>query len=444
MMIAVLGADIGYQRIDLKDPSRNNRPIRVDHWYPAAASKQAPLKFGDYWESRDEFVRRATGLGAKETAAREASDRLLAEPMQARKGARPASGTFPLVVLPGDAAEQGLLGESLAARGFRVAAVAQRGTFDTEFMAGPADLESLAADLGFALGHFAGDRAACLGHAIGSTACASLAMRDRRIHAVISYEGGLPSPFEQALLRGSPFYDVAALRVPMLVVHAPHPSIDPRLLDEYVFARQLRVPFPKMSEFNFLSYGLAPGLITAPGVERTSDSLRFAIEVVGRFLDQELRADEAARRWLTSPPAESAQFTGEWTRREGITARVTVADLRTLVRSSGVGGVEELCSRFECSRILPQDRFRELQTWMQWQPPAIRDQILQLLKLRAKTYPSSARARAALALAAHQAQDLALFRTEARIALDLLERSEDATLDTATRNRLKRDIEQRL
>ena len=57
---------------------------------------------------------------------------------------------------------------------------------------------------------------ALIGNAISSSVCAAAASRNQKIKALVSLEGGLPSAFEQRLLKQSVFYQAEK-----------HPASDP-------------------------------------------------------------------------------------------------------------------------------------------------------------------------------------------------------------------------
>jgi hypothetical protein len=100
-----------------------------------------------------------------------------------------------------------------------------------------------------------------MGVGIVANAAVLAAMSNPDIDAVVSLEGGLPSPSEDSLMKRSLSFDVTALRQPMLLITAPFDARNLSLLDQYRYSDRLRVEFPKMREFHFLSWGMLERLV---------------------------------------------------------------------------------------------------------------------------------------------------------------------------------------
>jgi dienelactone hydrolase len=106
----------GFRLIDAQSAAGSygakTRAIEVAIWYPAQASKIAPMTFGDYVNIADDLRRREGSPGD------------LDSPMHARRDAAAAKGTFPIVMWGaryGTTAAQALLSEYLATHGYVVA-----------------------------------------------------------------------------------------------------------------------------------------------------------------------------------------------------------------------------------------------------------------------------------------------------------------------------------
>ncbi len=440
------------------DPSAPARPRVVTGrlWFPAACEGK-PLQFWQYWGPTEEaaareFVKRVRGVGGDEKLAASAAAKTLRTAMAAREGAAPRNTKAPLVLLTGEAGDHALIAEFLASHGFAVASVAYQGTFVPEFAVSAAEIETQVQDLQRVLSALAersfvdAQRVGLVCHAIGSTSCALLAMRDARAAAFVSLEGGFPSQFEQDLARRSPFFDVAALRVPMLVLHAPHPSIDPRQLDVYRFSRQLRVHLPQTAEYHVLTFGaiepLEPGFL-GKAMPHSAESFRVATNVVERFLRAELLRNVEARAQLREAPAAPEGVLGAWEWVEGVEARVTVADFQRLALTGGVAAIRGYCERIACADLVDPETFRRIGPWLAYQEPALAAQAFDFARLRAEVFPRSARAQYALALAAHDRKDVDLFARASQRVLELLSTDTDPTLDAATRERMRTEIERR-
>jgi hypothetical protein len=425
-------------------------------WFPASCEGK-PLQFWQYWgddlqTAAERFVERVRLVGGDEKRAASAADKTMRTTMAARADASPAQARAPLVMLTGDAGEHALLAEFLAGRGFVVATVAYQGTFVPEFAVSAAELETQVQDLQRALSALRErpfidpERYALVCHAIGSTSCALLAMRDPRASVFVSLEGGFPSQFEQDLARRSPFFDVAALRVPLLVLHAPHPSIDPRQLDVYRFAPQLRVQLPQTSEYHVLTFGaiepLEPSLL-GKEMPRSAETLEVAANVIERFLRAWLLRDALAQSQLRVAPPAPEGVLGAWEWVEASDARVTVADFQRLALTDGVAAIRSYCERIACAQLVDPETFRRIAPWLTYQEPALAAQAFDFARLRADVFPHSARAQYALALAAHDRNETALFEEASARTLQLLPTDADPTLDAPTRERMREEIARR-
>jgi len=422
-------------------------------WFPASCDGK-PLEFWQYWgenlqAATERFVERVRLVGGDEKRAASAADKTLRTAMAARAGASPTEARVPLVMFTGEAGEHSLLAEFLASHGFAVATVAYQGTFTPEFAVSAAELETQVQDLQRVLSALRErpfvdpERYALVCHAIGSTSCALLAMRDARAAAFVSLEGGFPSRFEQDLARRSPFFDVAALRIPVLVLYAPHANIDPRQLDVYRFARQLRVHLPLTSEYHVLTFGaiepLEPGLL-GKEMPRSAETLEVAASVLERFLRAELLRDAETQAQLRVAPPAPEGVLGVWEWIEAADARVTVSDFQRLALTGGVAAIRSYCERIACAQLVDPETFRRIAPWLTYQEPALAAQAFDFARLRAEVFPRSARAQYALALAAHDRKETGLFEEASARTLELLPTDDDPTLDAATRERMRAEI----
>jgi hypothetical protein len=436
------------------DASATPQPRRIDAriWYPDPRCSGDQVRFWAYWAdtvdgARTKLLERVRALGGDVAAAQRAANATLHTPMAARVSRVLRASQNPVVLIPGEAGEHAPLAEALASHGFVVATLPYQGTFIPEYVAGGADLETQAQDLQRVIGELGAlglgnpTRVGLVCHAISSTACAMLAMRDPRIAALASWEGGLPSSFEQDLLRRSPYFELAALHAPMLVIHAPHPNIDVKLLDPYRFAPQLRMQLPHTSEHHLLVYGLleelAPGLLKKD-VRRAGEALAWAADTLRKFLQAELKNDAAARAALASRPEAAGEIIGEWLLVPASSARVGTLDFQRRLLADGVAGVRAYCREIDCARLVDPETFRRLYAWLSYQPPPLGSERLEFATLRAEIFPKSARARVTLALAARDLGAKALFERERAVAVELLSSDPDPSLDAAARDNLRK------
>jgi hypothetical protein len=243
----------------------------------------------------------------------------------------------------------------------------------------------------------------------------------------------------------TPYYDVAAVRVPILAITAPHPSVDPARLDVFRYAPRELVHFPRMGEFWFLDYGMlereVPGIIGAPPGD-VSTGFEWGARWVRLFLDACVRADSASLGALASRTPLAGAPDGLFTvaRRQALPSPPTVAELKQLLDQGGIASLDSALDqrRRADSQPIPNDYFAALGSWL---GNSGRDGTgatrHALMVRRAALYPRSARARLALGLSA-VSRDSSLARAELTEALRVLPDDSDPTLDATTRARLER------
>lgn len=377
LFISILSGSnpVGYRQFTLEDAtrpaasiasSRQARRIPVSLWYPAQAAKKTRTWYS-YFRGEAQL---SDSLPPDAPLAR------IRAALQARQSLAaanaPALESKYLIMIPASSGLIAPVAEHLAAHGYSVAAVEGQGSFEPNFIASLPDLQSLIEDLQFVRARVGAQLPyACLGHAIGATACAGLAMRDWNMKAVISWEGGLPTPFEQSLLRQLPFFDAAAFRAPLLLLHAPHPAIRPELLDPYVFTPQRRAAFPDSSEGHFLIWGAleadVPGLL-GEAKPQAPASLQRALEYAVKFLDRNLKAVN-----VEQPPAEV---------RDGLPFRASLPELRDLLRREGVAGLRSLSEAMRPRIRISPAKLEALSQWLTWQNEPLKSQKAALDQLR--------------------------------------------------------------
>jgi hypothetical protein len=448
---------VGFKRLDTRDASRApldggrepGRRVRVDVWYPARPSHATPMRYGGYVDmvGRDRFVEHAAELGGDATELRERLPELLALETAAVEAAAPARGRFPLVVFPayGTPAMQSLIAEYLASHGFVVASPPLQGTFEEEFTTGLADLETAVADARHALGVVCADpavdasRVAVMGVGICASVGLALATRDPRVDAIVSLDGGIPTSFEDRMLKRTPYFDVAAVRVPLLAIHAPHPSVDVAILDQYRYSTRTLVHFPKMSEFHFLNFGMlerfAPNIIGKPPGD-TKAGFEAACRSVLRFLGGHATLD-ADGRWAGLMTVRVV---------EGLPAPPTLVDLKAIFRARGAAGVVAEFRRLRQADPAPfsPQLFADLGSWLGRGHDPDWSARREIAALRVASFPESARAHFSLAqvLVQANAPDMAL--PHYREALRLLPNDPDPALDADLRRRIEQVANERL
>jgi len=228
---------------------------------------------------------------------------LLTLDVMAHLEAQVSPGKFPVILVPyGDGpASQSITCEYLASFGYLVAGFVPKGRFSSELEVSTTGLETAVDDLEFVLGkiselpHADMQNVAFMANAIRSSVCAAAAARNQKIKALISLEGGFPSAFEQRLLSGSVFYEPENLKLPMLFIYAPHPSIQPKYIRHLKYSQRYFAHFPYMSEFLMLNYGMfntfVPDII-GEHKGNTQKGYEMSNELMLRFLNKYLKKEE--------------------------------------------------------------------------------------------------------------------------------------------------------
>jgi hypothetical protein len=474
----------GYRTLFVHDPARPpldglaapGRQMQINVWYPARVGARARMRFGDYVAllargldfspptperrrlAAERFVEQPAELGGDAAALRARLPELLALETAAVENAPAAAGRFPLVVFPEyrTPVTQSVMAELLATHGFVVASPSLKGTFESDFAAGLADLETIAADAAFTAGRLRaepmvdGSRVALVGVGIAASGCLALATRDPSVDAIVSLDGGIPTGFEDRLLKRTPYFDVAAVRIPILAVNSPHPSIDLALLDQYRYSARYLVHFPAMSEFHFLNYGtlerFAPGIIgKAPG--DTKAGFEWACRAVLAFLRAHVGGDAGGLAFFSRPEANGApQGLLVVTSKAALPPPPTLAELKGVFRARGVAGVEAEFRRRRASDPQPfgQQLFAELASWLGRGHDADWSARRAVAALRVESYPDSARAHFTLAQALAQTGARDAAETHYREVLRLLPADPDPVLDPDLRRRIERAATEQL
>jgi len=340
---------VGYKQLDRYDYARpywmaadldgkprtieRARPMRVSVWYPAAASDAPFMTMGDYIDEmgvEDQMV--ASISDARKRAARVA---LFAFPVLrgatpeqrakvntlttfAQRNAPVASGKFPLILYSlGSAALAAITPEYLASHGYVVMQMPRLGEFAGMPQDGATDTQSKVMDTDFLLqvAHEipSADRnvIGAIGFSAGGRWALSEAMRNRDVRAVVSLDSVML--FNDAAgddWRKLPFYDVNAVRVPLLhmIRRVWVPQQDAKMWESMRYADRTQIVFedPKLDHFDFQSLGYVMTLAgmrpdAAPSVDEAFH--RFN-RLTLAFLDQHLGA-------RTSRPQSPAVAAGD-------------------------------------------------------------------------------------------------------------------------------------
>jgi dienelactone hydrolase len=239
-------------------------------------------------------------------------------PMLATLDPPPADRRFPLVlVAQGNGQtlhDQAPLCEYLASHGYVVATAPSpmriSGPLTDERDMGARASEQ-ARDLAFVLARAArradvdARRVGLVGHSFGARAALLLGMREPRVAALVSLDGGIGTATGRSGLEGVPSFDPRALRAPVLHFYE---RLDPFMAPDFGLLRSLTasdrwlVEVPAMHHHHFASLGAVsvtrPAL--APALGATGETARAYLAVARAalgFLDRFLGRDPGVRAW---------------------------------------------------------------------------------------------------------------------------------------------------
>ncbi len=238
---------VGFRVLRERDKSRNDRPIQISLWYPAAnAASGSPQTFRDdfaltlsekdFQPRSSEEIDAAVGDWAEFLARRhvsaETAKAWMSSPMRARLGAEPAKGKFPLVLVAqgnGESApDQVVLCEYLAGHGFAVATSPSPTSLDGPPRSADERLprsEEQAADLAFVAAQLANEdhidtsRIGVVAYSFGANGALFYAMEEPRVVLLVSLDGSVGVAADANLVRSSPLYDPAHLHAFVLHIY---------------------------------------------------------------------------------------------------------------------------------------------------------------------------------------------------------------------------------
>ncbi len=284
---------VGYRQELRFDPTRSydnplaplpERPILINRWYPADGSGE-PMLVDDYLdvavhdesgfaELLERHVREVMANEALPDAnavanRRELLERMLAEPVLARRGAQLLPGAWPVVLyhpgLGGAFADNFVLFELLASHGYLVVSSAFVPSGEAHFAidwdpsTSIADLDFLVHELSETgeLGHEV--PLAVTGHSYGAQAALIYAMQGRRVDAVISIDSTLENgdpeaPWFYREEKWKWFERGQTIRVPSLIMVSQYHS-QTRFVDAMTESDRRLVVVPTLGHNDFVSHG---------------------------------------------------------------------------------------------------------------------------------------------------------------------------------------------
>src|SRR5262245_51368756 len=226
--------------------SPSSRPVQIWIWYPARAALNAGhMAYRDYID---------LGAGAPDKEKGEAKKKFMAAPIAAGAdrsrlealmrtrtaalaGARPAAGSFPLVVLGQGIGFESpithtIICEYLASHGYIVATCPLLGFSSLPAGNDLVSLETEVRDMEYVIGYMQSvggvdkRRLAVAGFDLGGMAALLLQMRNTNVAALSTYGSGIDAQHNTAVLKQSAFFDPSRLTVPLLHMTVPKSKLE--------------------------------------------------------------------------------------------------------------------------------------------------------------------------------------------------------------------------
>lgn len=305
---------IDYTRASLLSGPKQaaGRVMQLYIWYPAEKANTSQVLYRDYLsyrfgqtqDTRAGFFQSVAELGGDSTLFQAVFPKMAQSKTKAYREAKIASGQFPLIIFPDQVHLQNILCEYLASWGFIVVSPVIQGPFAEPMQYDPAGVETGVDDLQFALGYLRKNfpvqrHFAAMGLGFNATLALAFQMRNPDVKALVSLEGGITTPFEEALIQRSPYYSVERCNAAMLVIHAPHPDVKPELVNKYKYAERIFQHYPQSSEFYFLNFGIwerhLKNILPKANRGNTWQSFTHAAQSIQWFLHWKLKQDEKAK-----------------------------------------------------------------------------------------------------------------------------------------------------
>jgi dienelactone hydrolase len=277
----------------------------VHSWYPTPESA-TPLRFSDYAASSQGELRAFLG---RVGIGKPAVDSLFESALLASNAPAAAAGPFPLVLVAQgnaqDVVDQVILCEYLASLGFVVASTPSpmtRVPMQREDQIGEmSELQAtelaaaiIAASMVLPVDR---DRVAIVGHSFGARAALLLVMRQSRIRALVSLDGGIGTATAVDHFRRAPSFRADASLPPSLHFYE---VLDQFMAPDFTLLRSLKVAdldlaaTADMRHTHFTTYGFLAGSI--PDIARatratpaTSTAVARVVKRTGEFLKTHLR-----------------------------------------------------------------------------------------------------------------------------------------------------------
>jgi tetratricopeptide (TPR) repeat protein len=312
---------------------RQGRAVHISVWYPAKPKNNHPkMMYAEYVDevsrminpqevtkktrtkSSQQMSLLLSQLGGDSLILKKHLPALLAENVNAYKNAAYLDGAYPILIYPESPNLNNLLSEYLASYGYIVVSISRHGTLDADFeWQTVRGIETLVQDCQFALTvvkkefKIKDDAVAAMGTGMNASAGLAWMMRDPSIDALVSLEGGILTGYEYGLIQKSPYFDFYRVDRPILAIHSPHESVNPKLIDHYKYADRYMISLPQMREFYYLNFGVwektMPGIL-GPSPGDTKLGYEWMARYTMFFLDWKLKQGYHGRTFYESKPED--------------------------------------------------------------------------------------------------------------------------------------------
>jgi hypothetical protein len=310
---------------------RQGRAVHISVWYPAKPKNNHPkMTYAEYVDEVSRMInpqdvtkktrmnavrqmnQHLSQLGGDSTLLNRHIPALLAENVGAYKNAAYNVGTYPILIYPESPNFNNILSEYLASYGYIVVSVSRNGTLDADFeWQNVRGIETLVQDCQFALTvikkefKIKDDVVAAMGTGMNASAGLAWMMRNPSLDALVSLEGGILTSYEYGLIQKSPYFDIYRVDKPMLVIHSPHETVNPKLIEHYKYADRYMVGMPQMREFYYLNFGVWEKTITGilgPSPGDTKLSYEWMAQYTLYFLDWTLKQGHHGKMFYENKP----------------------------------------------------------------------------------------------------------------------------------------------
>jgi hypothetical protein len=368
---------VGFRAYELRDRTRmfeggvdhtvQPRPLQTSVWYPARpAGRSEPMRYEEY------AVLTAQEAGFQRLAPAQRRSRLdqfadslrrwneFEAPTTAFLNAPPASGSFPVVIygpsFNAPSFENSVLAEFLASHGYIVVSSPCMGWHQRAMTQDALGIEAQVRDMAFLL-DFARTlpgadttQVASMGFSWGGLSDVVLQLRDPRVRAVVSLDGGVA--YFWPLFKTLPSAGTARMDVPFLFLKSrPVPRdtaikyhVDTSLTfyDSLSYSDAYVVHFDSLVHRNFGAHFLR--LLPRDRDEAVQATVNYGYEQIARyvlsFLDTYLKNDSAGRAFLQAEPERNGVRPG-FARVERKTGATPAAYLFAFSRYLGSAGPRE-------------------------------------------------------------------------------------------------------